>query len=152
LDAYANSKGLDAYVFDPIASDYLLVHDDHLEVRTPYSRTVVEALREVPFASWDPDHKLWRIPYQSYEAAPSLGSDRSCRQASRAGGAKEATGTTTRIGTGADITRPRKRTPPPAPSLVVRPPSTAWTSCDDGNLRRCRLHRSRWRTHGTRGA
>jgi hypothetical protein len=68
LDAYANSKGLDAYVFDPIASDYLLVHDDHLEVRTPYSRTVVEALREVPFASWDPDHKLWRIPYQSYEA------------------------------------------------------------------------------------
>ncbi|WFU11948.1 hypothetical protein QA646_26600 (plasmid) [Rhizobium sp. CB3090] len=66
-DAYADIKGRDAYAFDPILSKYLLVQDDRLEVRTPYSRTVVDEMREVPFASWDADNRVWSIPYRSYE-------------------------------------------------------------------------------------
>ncbi|MBM6594840.1 hypothetical protein [Microvirga pudoricolor] len=67
LDLYADAKGRDAFVFEPLESQYLRVGED-LEVRTPYSRTVVEELRAVPFARWDPDHKVWRVPFRSYEA------------------------------------------------------------------------------------
>lgn len=67
-DAYADIKGRDAYAFDPIISKYLILHDDRLEVRTPYSRTVVDQMRKVPFASWDPDRRIWTVPYRSYEA------------------------------------------------------------------------------------
>lgn len=67
-DAYADLKGRDAYAFDPIISKYLILHDDRLEVRTPYSRTVVDEMRKVPFASWDPDRRIWTVPYRSYEA------------------------------------------------------------------------------------
>ena len=47
LDRHADAKGRDAYTFDPLESPYLTVADD-LKVRTPYSRTVVEALRPDP--------------------------------------------------------------------------------------------------------
>ncbi|MEF0941366.1 hypothetical protein QDY28_14410 [Rhizobium sp. BR 362] len=66
-DAYADIKGRDAYAFDPIFSNYLLVRDDRLEVKTPYSHTVVDEMRDVPFASWDADNRVWIIPYRSYE-------------------------------------------------------------------------------------
>jgi len=66
LDRHADAKGRDAYVFDPLESPYLTA-GDALEIRTPYSRTVVEALRAVPFARWDPDARLWRVPYRSLE-------------------------------------------------------------------------------------
>jgi hypothetical protein len=36
-------------------------------VRTPYSRTVVDALHEVPFAAWDGERRVWTVPYRSYE-------------------------------------------------------------------------------------
>ncbi|CCV16418.1 conserved hypothetical protein [Mesorhizobium sp. STM 4661] len=57
-----------AFVFDPIVSKYLRRLDAHLEVVTPYSRTVVDEMREVPFASWDADRRVWTVPYRSYEA------------------------------------------------------------------------------------
>ncbi|MDB5527378.1 MAG: hypothetical protein JWR51_481 [Devosia sp.] len=66
-NAYADMRGRDAYAFDPIISKYLLVHDERLEVQTPYSRTVVDKMREVPFASWDGDRRVWTVPYRSYE-------------------------------------------------------------------------------------
>lgn len=65
--AYADQRGRDAFTFEPIASPYLDVTED-LVVRTPYSRTVIEELRLVPWASWDPAAKAWRVPFRSYEA------------------------------------------------------------------------------------
>ncbi|RWO03233.1 MAG: hypothetical protein EOS08_34180 [Mesorhizobium sp.] len=64
---HADSRGRDALAFDPIVSKYLLVHQDRLEVQTPYSRSVVKVMRDVPFASWDPDRRVWTVPYRSYE-------------------------------------------------------------------------------------
>jgi hypothetical protein len=66
-DAYADMRGRDAYAFDPLVSKYLLAHGDRLQVRTPYSRTVVEEMRQVPFAFWDGDLRVWTVPYRSYE-------------------------------------------------------------------------------------
>ena len=66
LDRHADAKGRDAYIFDPLESPYLTVADD-LKVRTPYSRTVVEVLRQIPWAHWDPEERIWRVPFRSYE-------------------------------------------------------------------------------------
>jgi hypothetical protein len=65
--AHADTRGKDAYAFDPISSKYLKVRADLLEIKTPYSRTVVELLREVPFAAWDAAGKAWTVPFRSYE-------------------------------------------------------------------------------------
>lgn len=64
---HADSRGRDAFAFDPIVSKYLLVQQDRLDVQTPYSRSVVKMMRDVPFASWDPDRRVWTVPYRSYE-------------------------------------------------------------------------------------
>jgi len=64
--AYADQRGRDAFTFEPITSPYLEVADDFL-VRTPYSRTVIAELREVPWARWDPVLKTWRVPFRSFE-------------------------------------------------------------------------------------
>ncbi|MER8383678.1 hypothetical protein NKH05_31455 [Mesorhizobium sp. M1399] len=61
-----DSKGRDAFAFDPISSQYLEVADD-LRIRTSYSRTVLEELRAVPWASWDDELRAWRVPFRSYE-------------------------------------------------------------------------------------
>ncbi|MES0033255.1 YidB family protein [Mesorhizobium sp. M0040] len=61
-----DSKGRDAFAFDPISSRYLEIADD-LRIRTPYSRTVLEELRAVPWASWDDELRAWRVPFRSYE-------------------------------------------------------------------------------------
>lgn len=66
LDRYADDKGRDAYLFEPLISDYLTVADD-LVVRTPYSRTVVEQMRAIPWARWDPEGRVWRLPFRSYD-------------------------------------------------------------------------------------
>jgi hypothetical protein len=63
---FADQRGRDAFEFDPIESDYLEAGED-LQVITPYSRTVVTALRDVPWARWDPNAKAWRVPYRSLE-------------------------------------------------------------------------------------
>lgn len=65
--AHADARGRDAYAFEPIASPYVEAGDD-LVVRTPYSRTVVAALRQVPWARWDPAAKAWRVPFRSFDA------------------------------------------------------------------------------------
>jgi hypothetical protein len=64
--AYADDRGRDAFAFQPVESRYLEVADD-LRIRTPYSRTVVEELRAVPWAWWDGDLKAWRVPFRSWE-------------------------------------------------------------------------------------
>jgi hypothetical protein len=64
--AYADDRGRDAFAFQPVESRYLEVADD-LRIRTPYSKTVVEDLRGVPWAWWDSDLKAWRVPFRSWE-------------------------------------------------------------------------------------
>ncbi|MGG5819685.1 hypothetical protein [Falsiroseomonas sp. HW251] len=64
--AYADQRGRDAFDFDPFTSRYLEVADTFV-VRTPYSRTVIAELREVPWASWDPALKACRVPFRSVE-------------------------------------------------------------------------------------
>ena len=66
-DAHADTRGQDAFAFDPIRSRYLEAGDD-LVVRTPYSRTVIAALRSLPLARWDPSARAWRLPWRGYEA------------------------------------------------------------------------------------
>lgn len=66
-DVFANEKGRDAYEFEPILSPYLEVHDRGFWVRTPYSRTVVDELRQVPFARWNGDRRVWEVPFASYD-------------------------------------------------------------------------------------
>jgi hypothetical protein len=63
--AYADERGRDAFAFEPIESRYLAGKDE-IEIRTPFSRTVVEELRQVPWARWDEDTKAWRVPYRSW--------------------------------------------------------------------------------------
>lgn len=64
--AYADERGRDAFVFEPISSRYLEAADDLL-VRTPYSRDAIDELRAVPWARWDPAPKAWRVPFRSLE-------------------------------------------------------------------------------------
>jgi hypothetical protein len=67
LDPYANEKGRDAYAFEPILSPYLRVDKGGFRIKTPYSRKLVEEIRQVPYARWDGDHKVWRVPFASYD-------------------------------------------------------------------------------------
>ncbi len=64
---YEEERGRDAYQFEPILSPYLSVYDRGFRIRTPYSRTVVEELRQIPFARWNGDEKAWEVPYASYD-------------------------------------------------------------------------------------
>ena len=66
-DAHADAKGRDAYAFEPLTSRFLEVGDD-LVVRTPYSRAVIDRLRTLPAARWDPAARAWRLPFRAYEA------------------------------------------------------------------------------------
>ena len=100
-DVHAEMKGRDAYKFDPIVSKYLIVHDDRLELRTPYSRTIVAEMREISFASWDADRCVWTVPYRSYDelrrhwnsieaaAERNTPEERKARRAERRGSAQE---------------------------------------------------------------
>lgn len=65
--AYADGRGRDAFAFEPIASPYLEVAEGGFVVRTPYSRSVIAELREVPWARWDPASKVWRVPFRAFE-------------------------------------------------------------------------------------
>ena len=64
--AYADQRGRDAYAFDPVVSPYLTLADD-FRVRTPYSSTVRAELRDVPWAWWDSDARVWRVPFRSWD-------------------------------------------------------------------------------------
>jgi hypothetical protein len=65
-DIHADAKGRDAYQFEPIESAYLEA-GLNLVVRTPYSRTVIDELRQVPFARWDAADRMWVVPFRSYD-------------------------------------------------------------------------------------
>ena len=64
IDRHADAKGRDDFAFDPLASAYLEAGDE-LVVRTPWSRTIVNELRAVPWARWDPLARVWCVPYRS---------------------------------------------------------------------------------------
>lgn len=64
--AYGDERGRDAFMFSPIESQYL-VPEQEIIVRTPYSKTVVEELRAVPWAWWDGDERVWRVPFRSID-------------------------------------------------------------------------------------
>jgi hypothetical protein len=66
-DPYEQERGRDAYQFEPILSPYLDVTATGFLIRTPYSRTVVDELRQIPFARWNGDEKAWEVPYASYD-------------------------------------------------------------------------------------
>ncbi|WP_064710680.1 hypothetical protein [Rhizobium bangladeshense] len=66
-DAHADAKGRDAFAFDPIDSPYLELGNAGFQIRTPYSKTVVDELREVPFSRWDSDRRVWHVPFRSYD-------------------------------------------------------------------------------------
>jgi len=63
---HADERGRDAFLFSPIESPYLTPEQDLL-VRTPYSKTIVEELRAVPWAWWDGDDRVWRVPFRSID-------------------------------------------------------------------------------------
>jgi hypothetical protein len=66
-DRFADEKGRDAFAFDPIESRYLDATPATLQIQTPYSRTVVNEVREIPYARWDADRRLWTVPYRSFD-------------------------------------------------------------------------------------
>lgn len=66
-DPYEQQRGRDAYEFEPVLSPYLTVISTGFRIRTPYSRTVVDELRQIPFARWNGDEKVWEVPYASYD-------------------------------------------------------------------------------------
>jgi nitrous oxide reductase accessory protein NosL len=49
-DAFADEKGRDAFAFEPIESRYLEASPSGVQIRTPYSRTVVAEIQEIPLA------------------------------------------------------------------------------------------------------
>ncbi|OWV89959.1 hypothetical protein ATY78_18250 [Rhizobium sp. R635] len=66
-DVFAAEKGRDAYAFEPILSPYLDVIKTGFRIRTPYSRRVVDELRQVPFARWNGELRAWEVPFASYD-------------------------------------------------------------------------------------
>ncbi|HEX4505754.1 MAG TPA: hypothetical protein VH722_08475 [Alphaproteobacteria bacterium] len=66
VSLYDDERGRDAFAFDPIESPYLTAGDE-LEVRTPYSRTVLALLRDIPWARWEPEQKCWHVPFRSVD-------------------------------------------------------------------------------------
>lgn len=66
-EAFADEKGRDAFAFDPIESRYLEAAPSGLQIRTPYSRTVVAEIRGIPLGRWDADRRLWTVPYRSLD-------------------------------------------------------------------------------------
>src|SRR5437763_7907773 len=65
-ETHGDARGRDAFAFDPIDSPYLEAADD-LRIRTPFSRTVVEQLRQVPWSHWDDELRVWHVPFRSFE-------------------------------------------------------------------------------------
>lgn len=63
---YADERGRDAFAFEPIESPYLEAGED-MRIVTPYSRTIVAELHDVPWTHWDSNSKAWRVPYRSLD-------------------------------------------------------------------------------------
>lgn len=131
-DPHAEAKGRDAYAFEPILSRYLSVDKDGFRIKTPYSRKLVEEIRQVPFSRWEGDAKVWRVPFASYddllehwqaieaEAQRSEPEERRKRAEARKGTEEE------RLAQRRSIERKRRRIPLPADDLppTERPVAT----------------------------
>ncbi len=66
-DRFADEKGRDAFAFEPIESRYLEAGPATFQIRTPYSRSVIDEIREIPHARWDADRRIWTVPYRSFD-------------------------------------------------------------------------------------
>ncbi|TCM53150.1 hypothetical protein C8J36_107112 [Rhizobium sp. PP-F2F-G48] len=124
-DAHADARGRDAFDFDPIVSPYLDIGRAGFQIRTPYSRTVVEELREIRFARWDGDLRLWHVPFRSFEELRSHWSAievaaRRNEPAERARRAEERKGTEDEVKSKARSSERRKRRYP-LPSDALPP-------------------------------
>ncbi|MCJ8520689.1 hypothetical protein ABID21_003909 [Pseudorhizobium tarimense] len=64
---FEEERGRDAFEFEPILSPYLSVHERGFRIKTPFSRKVVEELRQIPFTRWNGEEKVWEVPYASYD-------------------------------------------------------------------------------------
>ena len=64
---FEQERGRDAFEFEAILSPYLSVVSTGFRIRTPYSRAVVDELRQIPFARWNGEDKVWEVPYASYD-------------------------------------------------------------------------------------
>ena len=119
-DAFADEKGRDAFAFDPIESRYLEAATATFQIRTPYSRSVIKEIREIPYARWDVDRRLWTVPYRSFEdlrsrwPAIEAASERSEPEARRA--RREAIKGTEEEGSSKARTRERRRKRYPVPA------------------------------------
>jgi hypothetical protein len=63
VDPYADAKGRDAFAFEPILSPYLGVDREGFRIKTPYSRKLVEEIRQVPFAPSDRSNSRCALPW-----------------------------------------------------------------------------------------
>jgi hypothetical protein len=147
-DRFADDKGRDAFAFEPIESRYLEAAPAALEIRTPYSRSVIDEIRETPYARWDADRRLWTLPIARSTRSGSDG--RRSRQPRREviKGSKEEEAFKAR-------TRERRRKRYPVPSDACLPALRA----RDRHARRigrprhhpCILISPRWRAKNTSG-
>lgn len=64
-DVFADEKGKDPFAFEPIESRYLEAGAAALEIRTPFSRLIIDEIRKIPSARWDADRRLWTVPYRA---------------------------------------------------------------------------------------
>jgi hypothetical protein len=62
-----DQRGRDAFAFDPIEGRYIEAGSEDIILSTPYSRTIIRAMRAIPFAWWDSERRAWHVPYRSYE-------------------------------------------------------------------------------------
>ncbi|PDT01622.1 hypothetical protein [Rhizobium chutanense] len=119
-DRFADERGRDAFAFEPIDSRYLEAAPAFLQIRTPFSRTVVNEIREIPYARWDDDRRLWTVPYRSLEElrqrwpAIEAAAERNEPEARRA--RREATKGTDEDETSKARTRERRRRRYPVPA------------------------------------
>jgi hypothetical protein len=68
-DAHADAKGRDALEFEPNESAYLELGNAGFRIRTPYSKTVVEEQRDIPYPRWDSNLlRIWHVPFRAYDA------------------------------------------------------------------------------------
>ncbi|WP_353505725.1 hypothetical protein [Rhizobium sp. RM] len=65
--AFSEERGRDAFQFEPILSQYLQVVPTGFKIRTPYSREVVDQLRQIRFARWNGPEKVCEVPFGSYD-------------------------------------------------------------------------------------
>lgn len=123
--AHADARGRDGFAFDPIDSPYLQAAEALL-IRTPFSRTVVELLRAVPWAQWDGAEKLWRVPFRAFEelrrAWPAIEAAAQAAEPEARRARREARKASGEADVAAALTAERRRRRYPVPADALPPP------------------------------